>query len=216
MKQIPEQPDVIIPWWQDGKTTSDALKEPYFLSKGITQFFALLKHYLLFPLQQADALTCSESLLTLMAWDRDIKRFTNEPLSLFRKRVKYALINAKDSGSVAGFKAIFKRLGIGIVAFKEREDATQWDVCTIEMTDSDISKNSALVKILIEQYGRTCRRYRFQVTFPSVLYVGGIEFSHSFALFSAENKEQVQLTIEPQPIEHQQQVFVASLHPERT
>ena len=212
MNQVPEQPETITPWWQDGKTTSEELKEPYFLSKGVTQFFALLKSYLLFPLEQADALPCSESLLNLMAWDRDIKRFNGEPLSLFRKRVKHALINAKDSGSVAGFKAIFNRLDIGIVAFKERESAVDWDVCTIELTDSDLSQNSALVQTLIEQYGRTCRRYRFQVTYPSTLFVGSIEFSHSFALFSAENKEQVQLTIEPQPIEHQQQVFVASLN----
>lgn len=212
MKQIPEQPETIIPWWQDGQTTSEQLKEPHFLSKGVTQFFKLLKHYLLAPLEQADALTCSESLLNLMAWDRDIKRFNNEPLSLFRKRVKYALINAKDSGSVAGFKAIFERLGVGIVAFKEREDPIQWDVCTIEMTDGDISQNSALIQTLIGQYGRTCRRYRFQVTYPINVYIGCIEFSHTFALFSAVNKEEVHITIEPQQIEHQQQVFTASLN----
>ncbi len=212
MQQIPDQPESIIPWWQDGKTTSEQLKEPYFLSKGVAQFFTLLKSYLLFPLEQADALTCNESLLNIMAWDKDIKRVNSEPLSLFRKRVKYALINAKDSGTVAGFKAIFERLGIAIVTFKEREDPAQWDVCTIEMTDSDISQNSALVQTLIEQYGRTCRRYIFQVTFSSPLYIASIEFSHSFALFRAESKEQVELMVEPQPIEHQQQIFIASLN----
>ncbi|MBJ6878021.1 phage tail protein, partial [Vibrio cholerae] len=88
----------------------------------------------------------SEKLLNYMAWDRNIQRFPNEPLELFRKRVKYAAINAKDAGSVAGFKRIFQRLGVGIVDFKERQSPTDWDVCTIEITDSDISKNSKLVQ----------------------------------------------------------------------
>ena len=93
-------PDVIIPWWQDGVTTSEEIKEPFYLSKGVSNFFKKVKGWILFPLEQADALSCSESLLELMAWDRDIQRFNGEPLSLFRKRIKFAAINAKDSGSV--------------------------------------------------------------------------------------------------------------------
>ena len=208
----PKQPQIIIPWWQDGSTISEEPKEPYFISKGISKFFTLLKNYLLLPLKQADALTCSEKLLSLMAWDRDITRFNNEPISLYRKRVKYALVNAKDSGSVAGFKAIFERLGVGVVEFKEREDSTQWDICTIELTDSDISKNSALIQTIIEQYGRTCRRYRFQVTFSGLVYINHAEFSHTFSLFNAENREQVLITTKLQEFEHQKQVFIASLN----
>ncbi|QTH10529.1 phage tail protein, partial [Vibrio fluvialis] len=109
------------PWWQDGETTSEEIKEPYFLSSGVFTFLKLVRTWLLFPLNQFDALTCSEKLLRLMAWDRDIRQFDGEPLELFRKRVKYAAINAKDAGSVFGFKRIFARLDIGIVAFKERE-----------------------------------------------------------------------------------------------
>lgn len=210
-QHVPEMPQTIIPWWQDGSSTSEELKEPHFLSKGMSAFFNMVRGWLLYPLRHMDALTCSEDNLKLMAWDRDITRFEGEPLSLFRKRVKYAAVNAKDAGSVAGFIRIFKRLGIGIVAFKERESAVEWDVCTIELTDGDISQNTKLVQTLIEQYGRTCRRYRFQVTFPSTLTIASGEFSHNFALYHAVSLTHVKLEAKPQPLEHQQQVFVASL-----
>ena len=183
--KIPEQPQVIVPWWQDGASTSDIVKEPYFLSKGVTAFFKRLKTWLLFPLQQTDALTCSESLLDLMAWDRDISRFESEPLTLFRKRVKFAVINAKDAGSVAGFKAIFERLDIAIVNFKERQSGVDWDVITIEVDDQSSSYSSKLIKSLIEQYGRTCRRYSFQVTYKSKINIIGGEFTNRFALYKA-------------------------------
>ena len=32
----PIQPTVIVPWWQDGESISDEIKEPHFLSKGVT------------------------------------------------------------------------------------------------------------------------------------------------------------------------------------
>lgn len=207
----PELPEVVIPWWQDGSTTAEELKEPHFLSKGVFSFWLMVRAWLLFPLRQMDALTCSESLLNLMAWDRDITRFENEPLSLFRKRVKFAAINAKDAGSVAGFKRIFERLGIAIVSFKEREDVIEWDVCTIELTDSAISQNSKLVQVLIEQYGRTCRRYRFQVTYPATVYMQCGEFSHTFAIYSAEKKEAVTLTTKSTAVSNSQQLFRATM-----
>ncbi|MDN4696289.1 phage tail protein [Vibrio parahaemolyticus] len=207
----PELEQTATPWWQDGVTTSEEIKEPYFLSKGVFTFMQKVRSWLLFPLNQFDALTCNEKLLRLMAWDRDIKQFDGEPLELFRKRVKYAAINAKDAGSVFGFKRIFERLGIGIVAFKERESAVDWDVCTIELTDNAISQNSRLVQTLIEQYGRTCRRYRFQVTYPSEVQIYHGKFSHNFAIFTAKNEEAVNVTFTPQPVEHSQQLFIATL-----
>lgn len=189
-EEIPEFKEVVIPWWQDGKTTSETLKEPYFLSKGVNLFFLKIKGWLLFPLQQTDPLTCSESLLELKAWEKDINRFEGEPISLFRKRVKYAAINAKDAGSVAGFKAIFERLDVGIIAFKERENE-DWDVCTIEVTDDDLSQNSALLQTLIEQYGRTCRRYRFEVIYPEIISISGGEFVNNKSVFVSESNIQI-------------------------
>ncbi|MEZ9620183.1 MULTISPECIES: phage tail protein [Vibrio] len=206
----PKLPGVVIPWWQDGSTTSEEIKEPHFLSKGVFVFFQMVWSWLLFPLRQMDALTCSEKTLELMAWDRDIKRFEGEPLSLFRKRVKYAAVNAKDAGSVAGFKRIFERLGIGIVTFKEREQEAQWDVCTIELTDDDIANNNKLAQTLIEQYGRTCRRYRFEVTYPAILTIASGELAHNFSLFLAGTQQAVDMNVKPQPVEHRQQVFIAN------
>ncbi|EGQ8471175.1 phage tail protein [Vibrio alginolyticus] len=188
-RHSPRLPEIVIPWWQDGRTTADEVKEPHFLSKGVFLFFQIVWSSLLFPLRQMDALTCNEKALELMAWDRDIKRFESEPLSLFRKRVKYAEVNAKDAGSVAGFKRIFERLGIGIVKFKERQNEVQWDVCTIELSDGDISQNSKLVQVLIEQYGRTCRRYRFEVVYPIQVHIRTACFSQSQQLFSAKLEE---------------------------
>ncbi len=43
------------------------------------------------PARPADLLG---SLLALLAWERDISRFNGEPLPLFRKRVKFAFVNA--------------------------------------------------------------------------------------------------------------------------
>ncbi len=207
---IPEMIKIVLPWWQDGESIPKDKIEPYWLTQGVKRFWLRVYDWLSYPVNQLDALTCSEKVLELMAWDRDITRFDGEPLGLFRKRVKYAFVNAKDAGSVAGFKRIFERLGIGIVAFKEREDAVQWDVCTIELTDGDISNNTKLIQTLIEQYGRTCRRYRFQVTFPTTLTIASCEFSHNFSLFSAQSKLAVEMSVKPQPIEHQQQLFIAS------
>jgi hypothetical protein len=210
-QHAPQLADSVIPWWQDGQTTSETVKEPVFLSRGVHTFLVQARNWLLFPLQQMDALTCSESVLTLLAWDRDIRRFDGEPLALFRNRVKYAALNAQDAGSVAGFQRIFARLGLGIVAFKEREKADEWDVCTIELTDSDLSRDSKLVQILIEQYGRTCRRYRFQVSYPAVLALAGGEFSHRFSQFVADSDNAANLYTRPRPFEHQQQVFIATI-----
>lgn len=177
--QAPRLPDASAPWWEDGYTISAAYAEPGFLAKGINAFWQRLKGWLLLPLVQQDPLTCSESLLELLAWERDISRFNGEPLTLFRKRVKFAFVNARDAGEVAGFKRIFERLGIGWCEIHERQEGAPWDVITIEVTDSAIASNQQLMETLIQHYGRTCRRYRFQVVYPvsSTLRFGRIDMS---------------------------------------
>lgn len=176
----PQLPDSTAPWWEDGKTIANGVQEPAFLAKGIMAFWRRLRGWLLQPLTQQDPLTCSEAMLALIAWERDIRRFKGEPLDLFRKRVKYAFINAQDSGEVAGFKRIFERLGIGWCALHERQDGAPWDVITIEVADSALAANQQLMETLIQHYGRTCRRYRFQVLYPAVGYLhpGRIDMGH--------------------------------------
>ncbi|ELM2914663.1 hypothetical protein RYT22_000068 [Salmonella enterica] len=110
-----------------------------------------------------DPLTCTPALLNLLAYDRDISRFDGEPLELFRRRVAYAFVNARDAGSVEGFISIFERLGIGYVELMERQPGIDWDVIQVRVTDSQIATNTQLMIQIIRQYGRTCRRYQFEV-----------------------------------------------------
>lgn len=134
-------------------------------------FWTGIVGWVTWPLQQFDPLTCAEPLLNLLAYDRDIARFNGEPLALFRKRVAYAFINAQDAGSVSGFIAIFARLGIGYVELLERQPGIDWDVIIVRVTDSQISGNADLLLQIIRQYGRTCRRYQFEVITTSGLRI---------------------------------------------
>ena len=137
--------------------------EPAKLLKAAVKFWTGIVAWVTWPLQQFDPLTCAEPLLNLLAYDRDIARFNGEPLSLFRKRVAYAFVNAQDAGSVSGFIAIFERLGIGYVELLERQAGIDWDVIIVRVTDSQIAGNSDLLLEIIKKYGRTCRRYQFEV-----------------------------------------------------
>lgn len=183
--QLPEQPQLNVPWWEDGETVANdgkgnrILKEPYFISKGVFAFFKKVRNWLLLPMKQFEPLTCSESVLPLIAWDRNIERLKDEPLDLFRKRVKFAFINAKEAGEVQGFKNIFERLGIGYVELHEREDPINWDVINIEVADKDLANSPDLLQSIIEVYGRTCRRYRYEVTYPTIEAIRSSQFSCS-------------------------------------
>lgn len=137
--------------------------EPVTLLRAARKFWEKVWGWVNWPLNQFDPLTCSESLLGLLAWQRDISRFNGESLALYRRRVAYAFINARDAGSVEGFIAIFKRLGIGYVELEERQPGIDWDVISVRVTDSQVSENPELLMLIIRQYGRTCRRYRFEV-----------------------------------------------------
>lgn len=145
-----------LPSWMDRG-------EPAKLLGACVKFWSQVYDWITWPLRQFDPLTCAEPLLNLMAWERDITRFNGEPLSLYRKRVNYAFINAQQAGEIAGFVAIFERLGIGYVELLERQDGIDWDVIIVRVTDSQIADNSDLLLEIIRKYGRTCRRYRFEV-----------------------------------------------------
>lgn len=151
-----------LPSWMDKG-------EPAKLLAALRRFWSGVYGWLTWPLQQLDAETCTEGLLAILAYQRDIHRFNGEPLDLFRKRVKFAFINAKDAGSVAGFIAIFERLGVGYIELLERQPDIDWDVIILRVTDLQIAKNEDLLLNIIRQYGRTCRRYRFEVIVSNTL-----------------------------------------------
>jgi hypothetical protein len=161
------------------------------LIKAAQAWWERAESWIRWPLTQMDALTASIGIVNLLAYQRDIQRFPEEPEDLYRKRVKYALINAKDAGSKAGFIAIFERLGIGAVEIVERFDDVDWDVVSIRLSDSQLSENTALLDLIIQKYGRTCRRYRLEVIIPISIGVSVIEVGHSWSLDVAKQ------TIEP-------------------
>ena len=129
------------------------------------------------PLLQMDADTCHLTVLDLLAWQRDISRFKDEPESLYRLRVKFAFINAVDAGSTAGLKRILQRLGVGYVEIDERMPDRDWDVVLLRLSDSQLSQNPELMRVLIQQYGRTCRRYDFVTITPVSLRIVAVDFN---------------------------------------
>lgn len=155
---------MVLPFWMNGG-------EPKTLLAVARRFWTLVYGWVTWPVNQFDPLTCNEALLNLMAYDRDITRFKNEPLALFRKRVAYAFVNARDSGSIAGFIAIFERLGIGYVELVERQPGIDWDIITLRVSDSQLAANTELMIQIIRQYGRTCRRYQYEVLTTLKLFI---------------------------------------------
>lgn len=129
------------------------------------------------PYSQIDPDNCHMSILELWAWQRDVTRFKDEPEALFRLRVKYAFINSVDAGSTAGMKRIFERLGVGYVEIEERQPDRDWDVVLLKFSNAQLSLNPELLRVLIQQYGRTCRRYDFVTITPVALQIALIDFN---------------------------------------
>lgn len=157
-----------LPFWLEGVELSK-------LRDAAQTWWAKAETWMNWPLLQLDAETCHLTVLDLLAWQRDIQRFQGEPESLYRKRVKYAFINAVDAGSSAGTVRIFQRLGVGYVEIEERFDSVNWDVVRLYLTDSQLSANPVLLRVLMQQYGRTCRRYEFATITPVAL---GMQVAH--------------------------------------
>jgi hypothetical protein len=159
-----------LPFWLDGPQLAKL--------KGAAQsWWETVEGWLQWPLLQMDADTCHLTVLDLLAWQRDINRFKDEPESLYRLRVKFAFINAVDAGSTAGLKRILQRLGVGYVEIDERMPDRDWDVVMLRLSDSQLSQNPELLRVLIQQYGRTCRRYDFVTITPVSLRIVAADFN---------------------------------------
>lgn len=157
-----------LPFWLEGVELSK-------LRDAAQSWWTKVEQWVSWPLLQLDAETCHLSVLDLLAWQRDIQRFQGEPERLYRLRVKYAFINAVDAGSSAGAVRIFQRLGVGYVEIEERFDSVNWDVVRLYLTDAQLSANPVLLRVLMQQYGRTCRRYEFATITPVTL---GMRIAH--------------------------------------
>ena len=159
-----------LPFWLDGQQLTK-------LKAACQVWWEKVEGWLQWPLLQMDADTCHMTVLDLLAWQRDISRFKDEPESLYRLRVKFAFINAVDAGSTAGLKRILQRLGVGYVEIDERMPDRDWDVVLLRLSDSQLSQNPELLRVLIQQYGRTCRRYDFVTITPVSLRVVAVDFN---------------------------------------
>ncbi|NMY03698.1 phage tail protein [Pseudomonas sp. WS 5059] len=159
-----------LPFWLDGPQLTK-------LKDASQKWWETVEGWLQWPLLQMDADTCHLTVLDLLAWQRDISRFKDEPESLYRLRVKFAFINAVDAGSTAGLKRILQRLGVGYVEIDERMPDRDWDVVLLRLSDSQLSQNPELLRVLIQQYGRTCRRYDFVTITPVSLRIVAVDFN---------------------------------------
>lgn len=182
-----------LPSWMDRG-------EPASLLRAARNHWQQVGDWLRWPLQQWDAETCPMPLLDVLAYQRDIERFNGEPVSLYRKRVKHAFINAVDAGSKAGFIAIFERLGVGAVQLRERQTGYDWDVILVGINDEQLSTYNALMMNLVRQYGRTCRRYSFDVLNTTPAHIRGGAFSHDAAYYAVSAQVQHGIVSVIQPI----------------
>jgi hypothetical protein len=147
------------------------------LKDAAQSWWGKVEGWLRWPLLQLDADTCHLTMLDLLAWQRDITRFKGEPESMYRLRVKFAFINAVDAGSTAGMKRILQRLGVGYIEIEERMLDRDWDVVLLRFSDTQLSQNPELLRVLIQQYGRTCRRYDFVTITPVPFRIALVDFN---------------------------------------
>lgn len=184
--QSPQLPPLKLPFWMDGQTLTETPEpqEPAMLNNGMQSFWQRVRSWFMWPLTQSDPLTCSLDLLNLLAWERSIKRFNEEPLWMYRRRVAYAFINAKDAGSTQGFVSIFNRLGVPLISIAERQPDKPWDVVSLELDDSNVL-NAALLSTIIQDYGRTCRRYEYVSNKAFAVYLPVTECNNDYQTLTA-------------------------------
>ncbi len=167
-----------LPFWLDGPELAK-------LKAAAQSWWNKVEGWTRWPLLQMDAETCHVSVLDLLAWQRDIQRFHTEPERLYRLRVKFAFINAVDAGSTAGMIRIFGRLGVGYVEIQERVPDLDWDIVLLHFSDAQLSENPELLRVLMQQYGRTCRRYEFVTITPVSLGLVLADFNDDQQTFIA-------------------------------
>lgn len=170
------------------------LQLSFWMSKGNTKnllqflnsWFLYLRSLLLWPIQQFDLDTCALFIVDMIAWERDVERFNQEPEWLYRRRVKFAYANARDAGTVAGFKRIWERMQLGYLEIEERIDGRDWDVVNLVVSESAVSENPELLDIIIEKYGRTCRRYEWTTIANTRVNIRTATIEHSSEYITAK------------------------------
>ena len=144
------------------------------LGKAAHAWFSMLGKAAAWSLDNRDPMTCDERTLNLLAWERCVRRYPGEPERLYRLRVTHAYANARDSGQTAGWGRIFERLELGGLSLAERVPGQDWDRVGIIADDSQFPDQQNVLEIIIDDYGRTCRRYYFdsRIPIPALAHVG--------------------------------------------
>lgn len=192
-----------LPFWLSGAELTK-------LKAAAQAWWDRVEGWLRWPLLQLDPATCHPTILDLLAWQRDIARFKGEPESLYRLRVTHAFVNAVDAGSTAGFKRIMQRLGVGYVRIEERLPDRDWDVVQLHLSDSQLSENPSLLSLIVQHYGRTCRRYEFVSTSAVTLRLAAYEFNHDQLTLVAkfDDTQSVSLSMAAAEFNHDQLTLV--------
>ncbi|RZP88965.1 phage tail protein [Vibrio vulnificus] len=146
-----------LPFWMRGPE----LKK---LETAFNKLWQRVANWLGIPLSKFDLEKCDLIIVDKTAYERKIVRLDGEDEIIYRKRVKFAFVNAKDAGIKEGLFRIFERLGIPLYDIKERQGGRDWDIVTFEVSDDILSQHKALVNLLVNTYGLTCRRYEYAVT----------------------------------------------------
>ncbi|WP_221800407.1 phage head spike fiber domain-containing protein [Oceanobacter mangrovi] len=152
---------ISLKFWQRGTGSKADAKAA---ATVVDTWWTTVKGWLAFPFTVWEVDTAPLFIVDLLAWERDITRYTGEPESLYRLRVEHAYANAKDAGSTAGFVRIWERLGLGSCFIVERPEDDDWDIVYIDMDPAVFAGNETLIMTMLNQYGRTCRRYRVSTT----------------------------------------------------
>ncbi len=162
-----------LPFWMAGPELAK-------LGFAAKEWFRRLGEWSVLPARQMDPMTASLPVLRLLAHQRCITAYPGEPERLFRLRVRHAYANAKDAGLVSGWKRIFERLELGDMELEERQPGQDWDIVGIVADDATFPDQQNVLEIIIDEYGRTCRRYRFisRITQPVAVRCGLFDDDH--------------------------------------
>lgn len=154
-------------------------------SRAITAYWRQVQSAIELPLRRLNPLTAPIEQVKMIAWERDINSLEKESENIFRLRVANAFSFARDSGDVKGFTNMLATIGVNFAVLHERQAGLDFDIITLETGSGDLADNTYLIHSLIRQYGRTCRRYRINVTFPAHQKILHGHFGHSQQIYTA-------------------------------
>lgn len=143
------------------------------------------------PLSKFNLETCDLIIVDKTAYERKIARLDGEDEPIYRRRVKFAFANAKDAGIKEGMFRIFDRLGIPLYDIKERQADRDWDIVTFEISDDILSQHKNLVRLLVDTYGLTCRRYEYSVTdtIDQYIHIGAMNTQYTVDVAEHQKKD---------------------------